>query len=229
MSISMKFVPYGVALRNLMGKESYEAWLRSMERSCSTYIEREGELQATVEKAGLDYLCYGALRKTHMGNTFFYWRLHEQTWQAVFSAYDNPTQVHEIMQRLEAAYGKILWQPEHQVYAGESFPTDFTDAEVLKQSLLDCQLKVQETGQGDLLCADERFLLHRQEDGRFTLMAPQTNLAQTFDAFSRVDTVYKQYVQYKTHPTASERESCGSPTGGVCGKKSYHCANRRGA
>lgn len=210
MSISMKFVPYGLAMRNLMGKEGYEDWIRSMERPCSTNIACEEELQAIVEKAGLDYLRYGTIRKTHMGSGYFIWRLHEQVWQAVFSAYDNPAQVREIMQRLEAAYGKTLWKPEHQVQVGQSFPTDFTDAEILKQALLDCQLNVQETGQGDLLCAEKKCLFHRLEDGCFTLMASQTNLERTFAVFSQVDAIYKQYVQDKTYQSILQQVNANS-------------------
>lgn len=205
MSISMKFVPYALALKNLTGKQNYEDWVRSMDRPCSTYIADETELQFILERAGLDYVRYGSIRKTHMGNNYFIWRFQEQTWQAVFSAYDNPAQVDVIMQQLEASYGKPLWKQERQIQTARSFLTDFTDVEILKQSLLHCQLNVQETSQGDLLCEDNHVLFHRLEDGCFTLMSSQPNLDQIFDVFSQVDTIYKQYVQDKTYQSILQR------------------------
>lgn len=198
MSISMKFVPYALALRNVMGKDRYDAWLRSREKIYNTVISDEGELRSLVARAGMDWSEFGRVRKTHMGNTHFFWQRQAQQWQAVFSVDDDPDLVQQTVGRLEQAYGGMLWLPS-EACEQPFFATEFADEQLLMQALCDCGLAYQITREGDLLCADGMLRFRQGADGMFYLSVHSKDFKHAFSRFSTLDNCYRQRVQDRAY------------------------------
>ena len=137
MSFNILMVPVAIALRVAMGEEGYNNWIKANEKRMPTKIREDNELQKLVGMAGYDLIDYGSFKKTHFGNTFFIWEKDENQWTAVFSIHDDANEIDKLIQRLNKASGKDLFQTiqEEQQVKEKTYPTNFRDEETLKSAL----------------------------------------------------------------------------------------------
>ena len=78
-----------------------------------------------------------ALRKPISEIPFFIWEKDENQWTAVFSIHDDANEIDKLIQRLNKASGKDLFQTiqEEQQVKEKTYPTNFRDEETLKSAL----------------------------------------------------------------------------------------------
>ena len=84
MSVSLALLPVALALRVVMGKENFEAWVASQQERAETDITSEFELARLLKQAGYDAVKFGALVKTHLDGerAFFFWEFIDGKWVA---------------------------------------------------------------------------------------------------------------------------------------------------
>ena len=169
MSINIFMIPFVLAVRAIMGKEKFDAFVRGQERLFPTSLKNENELAELLDNAGYDMLEYGRIRKTHFGtDNYFWWEIRNGVWTAVFTKSDNSIEVNEVLERLKVAGGKnIFLNPEIvQILTNQTkietktktaaaqktveikpqavYPTNFTDRELLLKTLSEYRLMPKE-------------------------------------------------------------------------------------
>lgn len=141
MSVSLVMLPVALALRVVMGKEHFEAWVASQQDRVETNITREIELAHLLKQAGYDAVKFGALIKTHLDGekSFFFWEFIDGKWVAIFAKGADATMRESLISKLENAAGRSVFLNVINEDPQEStvYPTNFMDRDLLAQVLTD--------------------------------------------------------------------------------------------
>jgi hypothetical protein len=219
MSVSLVMLPVALALRVVMGKEGFDAWVRSNEVRHPTGFRSLAELKRVVRGAGYDAEEWGGLIKTHIDGEqeFIFWELENGQWTAIFSTYQTPVLSQRFMKALEAQAGRTIFATrdesapaEVRPAASSVFPTNFRDGEMLLATLerFGVQAQVQATGEitTTLGRSPVTFRPGGGETSPYTVQIGNApDLRGTFEQLSRVDEAYKQGVQAAALATLRER------------------------
>jgi hypothetical protein len=220
MSVSLVMLPVALALRVVMGREGFGAWVRSNEVRHPTGFASLAELKRVVRGAGYDAEEWGGLIKTHIDGEqeFIFWELENGQWTAIFSKYQAPALSQRFMKHLEAQAGRTIFITEDRpaaaevrpVVASSVFPTNFRDGTLLLETLqrFGVQAQVQATGEitTTLGRSPVTFRPGGGETSPYTVeIGNAPDLRGTFEQLSRVDEAYKQGVQAAALATLRER------------------------
>lgn len=218
MSVSLVMLPVALALRVVMGKEGFDAWVRSNEVRHPTGFRSLAELKRVVRGAGYDAEEWGGLVKTHIDGEreFIFWEQENGEWSAIFSTYQVPSLSQRFMEALEARAGQAIFiregasAPAEARPASSVFPTNFRDGERLLETLERFGVQAQVHAGGEITTTLGRSPVTFRPGGGET--SPYTvaignapDLRGTFEQLSRVDEAYKQGVQAAALATLRER------------------------
>ncbi len=149
MSFNILMVPVAIALRVVMGEEGFDKWVRSNERRMQTQIRTDQELERIVTTAGYDLIKYGSFKKTHFGDTFFLWEKEDGCWTAVFSVYDDDSEVRRVVERINNASDRNLFLNMKKMCENKGkllnkqrkvYPTNFLDEGILRKALAEADI-----------------------------------------------------------------------------------------
>lgn len=224
MSVSLVFVPIALALRVAMGKEKYNNWLKSSEVKILTNFNNEAELCKIVKKAGYDVVRFAGCLKTHINGekSFFFWRVENENFTAVFSEYDSEEDIHNFIRAVEKAAGRKVFNstkeelksnveaprevneiPPLPKFTDKMFPTNFKDGKLLYKTLKDYGVNPQMSESGDLVCKVENaeLVFHLPADnGVYNVeIKSYGSLNLVYPHLSNIDEEYKRNVQSNTY------------------------------
>lgn len=220
MSVSLALIPVALTLRLVMGKNSYDKWVRSLEVREPTDFKSEMELVRTLRKAGYDAERYGGSIKTHFSDSdqFFFWEYIDEQWTAVFLKSDSRSSIKNLMLRMnQTAGGEIFSDAQIDSYQSETdemdatpmiFPTNFRDRELLFRTLK--EFGVNPVREGDTLkCKVEDSLLvfrQSQEGAPLSVEIHNTpDLGKVYQYLSDVDEDYKRCLQSMIYERLKQR------------------------
>ena len=218
MSVSLVMLPVALALRVVMGKEGFDAWVRANEVRHPTGLRSLAELKRVVRGAGFDAEEWGGLIKTHIDGEreFIFWEMEDGQWTAIFSTYQVPALSQPFMEALEAQAGQAIFiredasAPAEVRPASSVFPTNFRDGEMLYETLERFGVQAQVHPGGEITTTLGRSPVTFRPGGSET--SPYTveignapDLRGTFEQLSRVDEAYKLGVQSAALATLRER------------------------
>ncbi|HEX6039893.1 hypothetical protein [Longimicrobium sp.] len=219
MSVSLVMLPVALAMRVVMGKESFEEWLRSNEARVTTELRSQAELLRTVRSAGYDADDWGGLIKTHIDGEkeFMWWRMEDGKWIAIFSKFQVPAISDRFIQDLEAKTGRRIFVREDAPPAAavaerertSIYPTNFRDGTLLMETLERFGIQAQVQADGSITAALGRSPVVFRPAGETAPYSVEIgeapDLRGTFEQLSRVDEAYKQGVQGAALATLRER------------------------
>lgn len=218
MSVSLVMLPVALAMRVVMGKDSFEQWLRSNEVRFATGFASQAELLRTVRGAGYDADDWGGLIKSHVDGEkeFMWWQMEGGQWVAIFSREQVPGVSGRFMRELEAKAGRRIFvtadeaapaaaaQPETSLY-----PTNFRDGALLMETLERFGVQARVQADGSITAALGRSPVVFRPGGDTAPFSVEIggapDLRGTFEQLSRVDEAYKQGVQGAALATLRER------------------------
>lgn len=218
MSVNLALLPValavGLAMRLVMGKDKYEAWLESLQIKIPTNFQNEGDLIQTIKKAGYDAEKWGGSIKTHFKGRkgFCFWELLGEKWIAVFAKSDAKDLVMDFIKDLEANSRRQIFLINEEtnkvaVMPSRTFPTDFRDSDILLRALAEHGLNPKQAGSDIHVKIGSTDLLFRQEPG-FAFNVEIRNPTDMHGIFSQLlllDEDYKRYVQAITYEKVKQR------------------------
>jgi hypothetical protein len=202
MSVSLALLPVALALRVVMGKEGFEAWVASHQERVATDIGSEYELARLLKQAGYDAIKFGPSVKTHLDGerAFFFWELVDGRWVAVFPKGADPELREALMTKLEAVAGRQVFAQSlgGRVAPSRSYPTNFVDADLLAQALAELGGDPTHRADGSLTCRINSAKLIFTKDGAgpfsVTIEGP-VRAEQAFQDLADLDDDYRRAVQ----------------------------------
>ena len=202
MSVSLALLPVALALRVVMGKEGFEAWVASQQERAATDIGSEYELARLLKQAGYDAVKFGALVKTHLDGerAFFFWEFIDGKWVAIFSKGADLELRQALMEKLEAAAGRQVFTqlPNEEAEQSNSFPTNFVDRDLLAQALTELGGDPTHAADGSLTCRinSAKLIFTKDGDGPFSVtIKGAVKAEQAFQYLSDLDDDYRKAVQ----------------------------------
>jgi hypothetical protein len=215
MSVSLALLPVALALRVVMGKEGFEAWVASQQERMETDISSEYELARILKLAGYDAVKYGALVKTHLDGerSFFFWELIDGKWVAVFSKGSDLELRETLISALEAAAGRHVFSKGEagNVNQSEIYPTNFVDGNLLAQALMELGGDPVHGTDGTISCRinSAKLVFMKQGDGPYIVsIKGAVKVEQAFQYLSDLDDDYRRAVQTSVYQRVkSEAES----------------------
>ena len=190
--------------RRRMGAKKFDEWMKSQEIRKYTNFENESEIKKYVRKAGYDFnethtLIYRYL-KTHITREYpIYWIYEGNKLVAVVSSQVNISILNKFIKDVESVVGRPCFfdsiaetkTPEY------SFPTIYTDKELLKQTLKNLKISITE-GRGKISfeipnCSID---LKSSKNGAYEFKATgYADLKDIHKCFARIETEYERVVQ----------------------------------
>ena len=215
MSVSLALLPVALALRVVMGKENFEAWVASQQERAETDITSEFELARLLKQAGYDAVKFGALVKTHLDGerAFFFWEFIDGKWVAIFSKGADLELRNPLIAKLEKAAGRPLFSQSRESEAQKSttYPTNFVDRDLLARALTDLGGDPTYGKDGSLSCRinSAKLVFTKEGDGPFSVAVKGAVKAeQAFQYLSDLDDDYRKAVQTSVYQRVkSEAES----------------------
>lgn len=215
MSVSLALLPVALALRVVMGKENFEAWVASQQERAETDITSEFELARLLKQAGYDAVKFGALVKTHLDGerAFFFWEFIDGKWVAIFSKGADVELRNTLIAKLEAAAGRPLFSQAMEAEAQQSntYPTNFVDRDLLAQALIELGGDPTYGNDGSLSCRinSAKLIFIKDGKGPFSVTVNGAVKAeQAFQYLSDLDEDYRKAVQTSVYQRVkSEAES----------------------
>lgn len=208
MSVSLVLLPFALALapvRLVMGKERFDAWLRSGQVRIPTTFRDEKDLLMTVQKAGFDAERWGGRIKTHVRDRelFLFWEHVGGRWVAVLSKSDSELEVERFMDELERRTGRQLFSRASDAQrlegAGETYPTNIRDEQLLRQAVAALSWRPVDRPDGSIACqtdTGDQLLFRREEGGVFEAVAlSSSNAAAVGASLSVLNSTYCDHVQ----------------------------------
>lgn len=215
MSVSLALLPVALALRVVMGKENFEAWVASQQERAETDITSEFELARLLKQAGYDTVKFGALVKTHLDGerAFFFWEFIDGKWVAIFSKGADVELRNTLIAKLEKAAGRPIFSQSGGSEAQQSstYPTNFVDRDLLAQALTDLGGDPTYGKDGSLSCRinSAKLVFTKEGDGPFSVeVKGAVKAEQAFQYLSDLDDDYRKAVQTSVYQRVkSEAES----------------------
>jgi len=215
MSVSLALLPVALALRVVMGKENFEAWVASQQERAETDITSEIELARLLKQAGYDAVKFGALVKTHLDGerAFFFWEFIDGKWVAIFSKGADLELRNTLIAKLEAAAGRPLFSQamESEAQQSNTYPTNFVDRDLLAQALTELGGDPTYGHDGSLSCRinSAKLIFTKDGEGPFSVTVKGAVKAeQAFQYLSDLDDDYRKAVQTSVYQRVkSEAES----------------------
>lgn len=202
MSVSLAMLPIALALRVVMGKKNFEAWVAAQQQRMETDISSEPELTRLLKKSGYDAVKYGSLIKTHIDGekNFFFWELANGKWVAVFSKGDNLRLRTAFISRVEAVAGRQVFADTlpSEIEPVQTYPTNFVDPNLLAQALADLGGNPARAKDGSISCRinSAKLLFVKHGDGPYSVTIKGALKAeQAYSYLSDLDEDYKRAVQ----------------------------------
>ena len=202
MSVSLVMLPVALALRVVMGKEHFEAWVASQQDRVETNITREFELGHLLKQAGYDAVKFGALIKTHLDGekSFFFWEFIDGKWVAIFAKGVDATMREALISKLESAAGRSVFLTAINAEPQEAtiYPTNFMDRDLLAQVLADLGGDPIYGKDESLSCRinSVRLLFTKSGDGPFSVAVQGgERVEHAFQYLSDLDADYRKAVQ----------------------------------
>lgn len=168
MSVNLTLVPVALAIRAFMGKDRFEAWVKSNQVRVPSNLETEEDLFKVLHLAGYDAEKWGSIYKTHIRgeDLWFFWEREGGKWVAVFSKQIEQVEIDAFIKKLESCFdGTVFPYSAHDMYEKSDqsrvFDTSFREEELLMQSLEDFGLASVKTSSGNIICRDQ----HHAENG----------------------------------------------------------------
>lgn len=202
MSVSLALLPVTLALRVVMGKEHFEAWVASQQDRVETGIENEFELSRLLKQTGYDAVKFGGLIKTHLDgeDKFFFWEFSEGKWIAIFSKGVDLELRNNLISKLEMSAGRPLFSQKtaSDSQPSSTYPTNFMDRDLLAKALIDLGGNPKYGKDGSLSChinsAKLRFT--KEGDGPFSVtIKGAVKAEQAYQYLSDLDDDYRKAVQ----------------------------------
>jgi hypothetical protein len=215
MSVSLALLPVALALRVVMGREHFEAWVASQQEPMATDISSESELGRMLKLAGYDAVKFGALIKTHLDGerAFFFWEFIDGKWVALFSKGADLELRTALIARMEAAADRPVFSPTRggDVSQPQTYPTNFVDGELLAQTLMELGGDPVHGADGAISCRinSARLVFTKQGDGPYAVaITGAVKAEQAFQYLSDLDDDYRRAVQTSVYQRVkSEAES----------------------
>lgn len=215
MSVSLALLPVALALRVIMGKENFDAWVASQQQRMETDITSEHELARMLKLAGYDAVKYGTLLKTHLDGerSFFFWEFVDGKWVAVFSKGADLELRDALIAAMEAAarrpvFSQALSAEENQP---QTYPTNFVDGDLLAETLMKLGGDPVHRADGSISCRINaaELVFTKQGDGPYEVtIKGAVKAEQAFQYLSDLDDDYRRAVQTSVYRRVkSEAES----------------------
>lgn len=215
MSVSLALVPVALALRVIMGKKRFEAWVDSMQLKIPTTLRDESDLVATIRGAGYDADKWGGSYKTHLAGEklWFFWEQVDGVWTAIFGTSDPRQAIFAFIQDVEAKVGRQIFEWEQpgqapRVLPSKTFPTNFRDPELLRKVLREYGLTPVFNKEGVMVWEmNSMTLIFRQEtDQPFSLEVKNVaDMRQIYTSLDDINDVYTGEVQQRTYENLKAR------------------------
>lgn len=212
MSVSIALLPVALAMRIVMGKESFENWVKAQEVRVPSAFKTELELSRAVKKAGYDVVKFGGLIKTHIDgeSTFLFWEFAEGKWVARFPRHADHAVLNKFMANVESIAGyKVFGElPNTVAVATAQFPTNFRDGNTLIDALKEFGVHPIKRSNDSIICKIERaeFLFTQVGDSPFMVEVKNSpSLEQVYRYMSDIDDDYKRCVQTAVYEKVKAR------------------------
>ncbi|MBY0402800.1 MAG: hypothetical protein K2X66_02800 [Cyanobacteria bacterium] len=148
MSITLKLIPFGLAMKAILGKEQFEQWQESQQIEVPTHFTHQQDLLTVLKQSGWDATPIGQSFKSHLqpsnsplvksGAPFLMWEFRERSWVALYSKKDEAL-IAGFQQALEKASGQSIFKTPPSALLDtpniQTFPTLFTDKALLMETL----------------------------------------------------------------------------------------------
>ncbi|MBN1459190.1 MAG: hypothetical protein JXA57_06620 [Armatimonadetes bacterium] len=213
--MSLALVPVALALRVIMGKDRFQAWVDSMQLKIPTNLQDENELLATIRGAGYDADKWGGSYKTHLAGEklWFFWEQVDGLWTAIFGTADPRQTIFAFIQDVEAKAGRQIFEWDQpgqapRVLSSRTFPTNFRDPDLLRAVLREYGLTPVFDREGVMMWEmNGMTLIFRQEDDQpFSLEAKNvTDMRQIYSGLDYINDVYTGKVQQQTYENLKTR------------------------
>jgi hypothetical protein len=223
MSISIALLPLALAMRVVMGKEKFEAFVRANQIRIKTEISTEGQLIDILASAGFDANKYGAVVKTHLvgGSRFMIWELEAGKWSAVFPVDLGLPFVENFFAIIKGACGKDVLSEsvparKRAVTKGPlevsskrvEVETLFMDKDLLVRALDSVSLDAKESENGVLSCMVGRSMVRFEKKGDEpyrAIIEKAPGGDSMYDMLSEIDEEYKREVQTSAYHKVLKR------------------------
>jgi hypothetical protein len=215
MSVSIALIPVTLAMRVVMGGKRFDEWVESMQIKIPTNFEDELDLVTTVKAAGYDCEPFFGAFKTHTQSSldWFTWELVDGKWMAIFTTEDHKPLIAKMMRDLQTKAQRQIFHTDEigkfEVVRTKTYPTNFSDGELLEQTLKQHGARVTRHPDGNLLAhfGSATFLhFNRTGDGPFMMEIPTKTEAQLAHSLVvRLDDTYREQVQKLTYQNLRQR------------------------
>ncbi|REK74202.1 hypothetical protein DX130_16790 [Paenibacillus paeoniae] len=196
-------VPAALTLRMVMGKQTFDNWVTSMQVTVPTSFSNEHEIIRTVRKAGYDTekLAGSIITDLDFGRSHFFWEHINGQWTAVFSKSDSKQKIEVFINDLNKAVGRQIIDrgtlSETRNNSLSAFPTNFRDGELLFKTLK--ELGINPTRRGsEIVCKVEQSHLTFRQSGDHPFQVEIHNapdLRKVFEYLSDIDADYRRCLQ----------------------------------
>lgn len=220
MSINLSLVPLALVMYMVMGEERFNEFVRQNEDVKYTKFKSIKSMEKYVKLAGYDFGEQYGILKTHFKNQdYFIWEIRDGQVCAVFSIYDEKSEVINFIKAVERVVGlrcfynsvsdianpsaasisaqfsetkKITQKPVTE----QVFQTKFADKELLIKTLESLGLKCTENN-GEITCSSDNYTLiftNKNNSYEFKIRGSVTN-KQAYQKYKDIDTKYGKIVQ----------------------------------
>lgn len=217
MSINIALIPLALAMRVVMGEKGFEDFVRKQEDVKYTKFKSLNEVEKIVKSAGYDFGEQWGILKTHFKTKdFFTWEIREGYICAVFSVYDETSDINTFIYAVEKAtgarcfYGSVAEINTNSPHKAETqqpkmvqpliteqiFQTKFTNKNLLIKALGSIGLKCVERN-SEIICSSDNYTLiftNRNNAYEFRIRGSVTN-KEAYQKYKDIDTRYGKVVQ----------------------------------
>lgn len=230
MSINIALIPLALAMRVVMGKDGFEDFVKQSELVRYTNFKNFNEISQFVNKAGYDFKTqYGILKTHYKTNGYFYWEIRDGHLCAIFSVYDDSSDILNFIIELEKAVGKQVFydsildlknnksrlnninvenKKQIKPITEQIFKTKFTNKNLLIKALksigLNCNQKSNE-----IICSNDNYtLIFTNKDGIYEFkIIGDVSSKDAYMRYKDIDTRYCKEVQQDVIKNVKEKVS----------------------
>lgn len=224
MSINIALIPLALAMRVVMGKDGFEDFVRQNELVRYTNFKNFNDIANSVNKAGYDFKTqYGILKTHYKTGGYFYWEIRDGYLCAVFSVYDENSEITNFINSLEKIFGKQIFYKslsdmnnnrkmaaienikQPKPVTEQIFKTKFTNKNLLIKALKSIGLNCKQRDD-ELVCSSDNYtLIFTKKDDiyEFKIVGEISN-KDAYMKYKDIDKKYGKEVQQDVIKTIKE-------------------------
>ncbi|MCK9467489.1 MAG: hypothetical protein M0P94_04150 [Candidatus Absconditabacterales bacterium] len=209
MSVSLAMIPVAIALRIMMGEESFNQFVESSQIKIPVGVKNSSELIKLVKKSGFDIKRFGQSYKSHYNgkNNYFFWDLIDGVWNICLDRSIPKQDIDRILNDISQGFGRKISADINIQKNIRTFPTIFTDEKMLLNTLKKIGLEYMVEDNGILVNTVETQLeFIKNSTGFYSVtVKDETKLPEIYKSLTDIMRIYKEKVQQHTYNNVIEK------------------------